>query len=88
MRNLNEGEKFWVKRKPRKCKSCGSNRIAVILYGFPAFSPELKAQIEAGKIVLGGCCLPDVGDPSWRCADCGAGYAREIEGYDQDPGLR
>jgi hypothetical protein len=58
-----------VKRKPRKCSQCGSSRIAVILYGMPEFSPELKKSLDEGDIVLGGCCITD-DDPTWKCAEC------------------
>jgi len=36
------------------CPRCGSKDTAEILYGMPAYS-EIKDEIEAGKIVLGGC---------------------------------
>ena len=79
MRGLEDTPIFQVKRKPRKCKSCGSDRIAKLLFGFqPDPSPDLQAQIDAGKVILGGCCYPDPGvDPIWECADCGAGYVQE-----------
>ena len=82
MREFSDRQKFWVKRKPRKCKNCGSNRIADILFGLPAFTPELKAQLDNGKIVLGGCCLPGPDGLVWMCADCGVGYARQTEADD------
>lgn len=63
-------------RKPRKCPSCGSGRIATILYGLPAFSPELEADLDAGRIVLGGCCVTD-DDPAWQCLDCQATIYRQ-----------
>jgi len=43
-----------VKRKPRKCPQCGSAKIADILYGHPAYLPELDKSLKEGKIVLGG----------------------------------
>lgn len=43
-----------LKRKPRKCPACGSLRVASILYGYPAYSEELKRKIELGRIVLVG----------------------------------
>lgn len=56
-------------RKPRKCPACNSSRIANILYGMPEQSPKLERDIEAGRIILGGCCISD-DDPVWQCADC------------------
>lgn len=60
-------------RKPRKCPVCGSNRIADILYGLRMFSEKLMQEINAGKVVLGGCCLGE-DDPAWQCADCGSAF--------------
>jgi hypothetical protein len=53
--------------KPAKCPECGSARIADILYGLIAVSEKLEAEIKAGRITLGGCC---VDEPIWQCADC------------------
>lgn len=55
--------------KPAKCPECGSARIAKILYGLPAFSEKLEAEMKAGRITLGGCCVTD-DDPVWQCTDC------------------
>lgn len=57
------------KTKPKKCPACGSSRIAEILYGMPAFSAKLERDLNAGRIVLGGCCVTN-DDPKWQCADC------------------
>ena len=65
-----------AKRKPRRCPRCGSARVAAILWGLPAGSPALDRDLEAGRVVLGGCCVGD-DDPAWECADCGAGIHRE-----------
>ena len=61
--------KYKYAKKPDNCPECGSERIAKILYGMPAFSDELKKQIYEGQIVLGGCCITE-DDPVWRCVDC------------------
>ena len=61
--------KYKAKTKPRKCPKCGAKTIASILYGLPDFSEELKADIDAGKIVLGGCCI-DPKNPIWKCTTC------------------
>lgn len=57
------------KIRPRKCPACGSSRIAEILYGLPAFSAKLKRDLDAGRIILGGCCVTN-DDPKWQCPDC------------------
>ena len=58
-----------AKIKPKKCPSCGSEKVADILWGMPAFSRKLEKDLEDGKIVLGGCCVTDH-DPEWQCVDC------------------
>jgi hypothetical protein len=55
-----------------KCNKCGSEDIAEILWGMPQFDKELQKLIDAGKIVLGGCCIRGDGlDAVWRCNSCG-----------------
>jgi hypothetical protein len=51
------------KKRPEKYYECGSWRIAGILYGLPAQSPELDRDLETGRIVLGGCVITD-NDPA------------------------
>lgn len=53
----------------RVCPDCGSNRQALIFYGLPEFTDDLRARLEAGSIVLGGCCISGE-DPEWHCLDC------------------
>jgi hypothetical protein len=55
--------------KPDKCPKCGSDIIADILYGLPAFSDSLEEEIKDNKIVLGGCCISNE-SPTWKCIDC------------------
>jgi len=57
------------KCKPAKCPVCRSSKIARIRYGMPVFSPKLEKQINAGKIILGGCCITN-DDPEWKCLAC------------------
>ncbi|MCC9604981.1 hypothetical protein LOC68_25260 [Blastopirellula sp. JC732] len=57
-------------QQPHVCPKCGSTRIADVLYGLPDFSDELQQDLDAGKIVLGGCCVTG-DDPVWRCRECG-----------------
>jgi hypothetical protein len=87
--NINEtlqGEKMKGTRsklKPRECPSCGSTRIADIMYGLPAFDQKMQRDIEEGKIVLGGCCIaPD--SPVWKCLDCGLDMGSDLEFFKID----
>ncbi|WP_217907649.1 hypothetical protein [Desulfosediminicola ganghwensis] len=67
---------YTANQKPSKCPMCGSARMASIQYGLPAFSFELKRDIDLGKVVLGGCCITN-NDPQWECADCHTRVYRE-----------
>jgi len=64
-------------RKPRVCPVCKSQRIASILYGYPAFSEKLMKKMDEGKITLGGCCV-SLDDPPWECADCGSKFYKKL----------
>jgi hypothetical protein len=64
-------KKIFVTRKPTKCPGCGSSKVAVYLYGMPDFSDELQQKVEAGTVVLGGCCITGK-DPDYHCMDCNA----------------
>ncbi len=56
--------------KPGVCPSCGSTRIADVMYGMPNFDDQdLRKEIESGKTVLGGCIVLE-DNPAWQCADC------------------
>ena len=64
--------RYFSKRKPEKCPACGAVAVASIQYGYPDMSdPRLKRDLEAGRVVLGGCCISD-DDPAWQCTGCGA----------------
>lgn len=47
--------------------------MATIHYGYPKLSEKLIEDIEAQKVILGGCVIDD-GSAAWRCADCGIDY--------------
>ena len=52
------------------CPQCGSSEVARIQWGYPALSDELEADVEAGRVVLGGCLVgPD--DATHQCRACG-----------------
>jgi hypothetical protein len=55
---------------PAVCPTCGSPRVARILYGLPAFSEELERALQEGTVALGGCVVTG-DDPDWRCLACG-----------------
>jgi len=60
-----------TKRKPLCCPKCGSKNIARYLFGLPDFdNKKLCAQVDAGKIVLGGCVIEQDVSPKYYCNDC------------------
>lgn len=65
----NVTERYEYSRKPRRCPVCKAATIATILFGLPGGSAKLFADLDAGKIVLGGCCVTD-DDPVWQCTAC------------------
>jgi len=62
-----EPEPEFVREQTEPCPKCGGESLA-ILYGEPSY--EMYLEAEAGKFVLGGCCIsPDI--PDRVCAVCG-----------------
>jgi len=57
-------------RRSRTCPGCGSREIAKIQYGEPAYSEGLEADLEARRVVLGGCMVWD-DQPDRSCTACG-----------------
>lgn len=51
------------------CPHCGSKNTARILYGLPAFSPQMEKKLNEGRLYLGGCCIMG-NDPDRLCNDC------------------
>lgn len=55
---------------PISCPTCGSPRVAPIVYGMPA--RRLEKEAKDGHLILGGCELRGDGpDPGTGCLDCG-----------------
>ena len=65
-----------------KCPHCGSMDTARYIYGYPLYNEEMKNKLEAGKWVLGGCCIDTVevnGEPvnmmaTRKCNKCKKGF--------------
>lgn len=64
--------------KPRKCPKCGG-KVARIFYGMPAFTEKLQADLDAGRVILGGCCKTEH-DPTWQCTKCEQEIYQDLEG--------
>jgi hypothetical protein len=48
---------------------CGSNSVARIQFGLPAFTDELENQLKAGEVSLGGCLVWSE-MPKFACNAC------------------
>jgi hypothetical protein len=70
MTKQKELERWAAEGRPSSCPSCGSPRIARILYGLPAFDKELENALSQGTVTLGGCVVTG-DDPEWECLQCG-----------------
>ena len=62
-----------------KCPECKSSNVAKILWGLPANFDELKPDLDAGKIVLGGCIVSGC-DPTHSCNKCGHSWRKSRSG--------
>ncbi len=51
------------------CPRCNSVNTCRIMYGMPAYTPELEQKLEAGKVHLGGCII-ELDSPNRHCNDC------------------
>jgi hypothetical protein len=59
------------------CPTCGSHQVAEFLYGLPDLD-RLRPDLEAGRVVLGGCCLFE-DSPQWKCHACGHEWGRAVD---------
>ena len=57
------------KSKPKKCPKCGHSPVGKILWGMPRMDDKLQELMDAGKIIIGGCCLSG-DDATWECSKC------------------
>ena len=66
------------------CPKCESRNVAMIQYGLPKMSNELRENLNNNDtIVFGGCMIgPD--SPIQQCNECGFRWGRL---YDQHPSL-
>ena len=80
-------ERIYAKRKPYKCPQCGEKPVARIQYGYPMDREQLKLDIAAGKVVLGGCMM-DITNPHWQCSFCNFPIYREQDREDIEQAFR
>lgn len=70
-------EIIFVKERPAVCHKCDSEKIAVVVYGFPKYESKLQKQIAKGEIVLGGC-MTYLDSPNWICNVCNQKYRKIV----------
>lgn len=58
---------------PKECPNCHGSFIAKILWGKPHFTDKLKEDLNAGRVVLGGC-MVSLDDAKWHCNDCNTDF--------------
>jgi len=63
----------YSENQPIICPQCGSDKVAKIHYGRVRKSDEFKADLEAGKVVLGNWTFSHH-KPEWKCMDCGSEF--------------
>jgi hypothetical protein len=67
--------RYESEKRPERCPACGSKKIAEILYGKIAMTPEIEQQVQRGEVYLGGCIITG-DDPRWKCLICKANIYR------------
>lgn len=66
-------DKVQKTRRTVRCLYCGSINTVKITYGMVEMDEELIAQLEAGKVILGGC-MVGFDDPIRHCNNCEEDY--------------
>jgi len=56
--------------KKIKCLKCGSRNVAEYLWGMFTFTEQFEQDINAGNVVLGGCCIITESNSKYYCNDC------------------
>ena len=72
--------RFEARKKPDECPACGSDRIALIVYGLPPPNLEILKLHKEGLLHFGGS-LVTGDDPHWRCMSCGAEIYKSARPY-------
>jgi hypothetical protein len=61
-----------------KCPRCDSSRQSLIVYGLVEMTDDLRAQLNAGAVALGGSTIRR-SNPEWLCRDCGCRWGRSLQ---------
>jgi hypothetical protein len=76
-RHLARRAGFLAELAAQRCPACGSAEVAGIGYGLPRYTAELRADLDAGRVVLGGCDISG-DDPVWVCRACQHSWGRRF----------
>ena len=78
--------RFLIDLDAQRCPACGSADVARTLYGLPQYTAELTAELDAGRVLLGGCTMFE-DDTVWVCRVCAESWGRLFpEAPDAEPG--
>lgn len=64
-----------------ECPACHSSDLALVAYGLPVWTQELKNDIQARRVVTGGCMFT-ADSPRYQCNECTAQIAFLREDHD------
>jgi len=53
-----------------ECPKCKSSNVADILFGLPNLTEKLQADLNKGRVVLGGCEIQEDFMPDFQCNKC------------------
>ncbi len=57
------------------CPTCGSDDVAIFVYGKPQMDKVTLEGLESGKIISGGCMIRKTA-PKWHCYNCNNDFGR------------
>ena len=79
--------RFLADLDAQRCPTCGSADVAGLMYGLPEYTDELRAELDAGRVFLGGCTMFD-DNPVWVCRVCAQSWGRLFpEATDAESGV-
>lgn len=67
--------RFLIDLDAQRCPACGSADVAGTMYGLPEFTDELTAELDAGRVFLGGCTMFEDATV-WVCRVCADSWGR------------
>jgi hypothetical protein len=81
-RDANEGAR--TPRRSKVCPRCHGRSVATIAYGYPVMDEGMQAELDAGRIAIGGCMVTSDRNPKWHCNDCRHEWPPSIDWSDPE----